>query len=92
MNNPQIEKLQKLLATNNLVGAEDLCRKAIHRNSNDVNMIALLGTILMKSGRLDEAERRLQRAIKLAPKFAKPYDDLAVLNLRRNEFWCEFDR
>ena len=86
MNNPQIEKLQKLLATNNLVGAEDLCRKAIHRNSNDVNMIALLGTILMKSGRLDEAERRLQRAIKLAPKFAKPYDDLAVLNLRRNEF------
>ena len=86
MNNPQFKKLQKMLASNNLRGAENLCRKAIRRNRNDVRMIALLGAILLKAGQLGEAERCLRRAIELAPNFAKPYDDLAVLHMRRNEF------
>lgn len=86
MSDPQLRKFQKLLAANNLRGAENLCRKAIQRNSNDVNMIALLGAVLLKSGRLDEAERQLRLAIRLAPSFAKPHEDLAILQLRRDDF------
>ena len=86
MKNPQLKKLQKLLAANNLQGAENLCRKALARNRNDVMMISLLGAVLLKSGRLDEADRHLRRAIELGPKLAKPHEDLAVLRLRRNDF------
>jgi tetratricopeptide (TPR) repeat protein len=86
MNNPQMEKLQQLLAANNLQGAAEVCRSAIDRNGSDVNMVALLGAVLLKDGQLDEAERRLRDAIRLAPKFAKAYDDLGVLLLRRDDF------
>ena len=86
MNNPQFKKLQKMLASQDLRGAENLCRKAIQRNRNDVNMIAVLGAIYLQTGRIDEAERALRRAIGLAPGFAKPYDDLAAIHMRRNEF------
>jgi tetratricopeptide (TPR) repeat protein len=86
MINPEIKKIQKLLATNDLRGAENLCRNAVQRNSYDVNMIALLGALLLKSGQLNEASRNLRRAIELAPTFAKPHEDLAVVHLRRDEF------
>jgi len=86
MTNPQMEKLQQFLAANNLQGAAEVCRSAIDRDGNDVNMIALLGAVLLKDGQLDEAERRLRDAIKLAPKFAKAHDDLGVLLLQRDDF------
>ena len=80
------QKIEKLLESNDLRGAEDLCRNAILRNRKDVNMIGILGAILLKSGRLDEAERQLRLAIKLAPEFAKPHDDLAGLYMRRKDY------
>ncbi len=86
MINPEIKKIQKLLTANNLRGAEKLCRNAVRRNSYDVNMIALLGAVLLKSGQLNEASHNLRRAIELAPTFAKPHEDLAVVHLRRDEF------
>ncbi|MGD9020563.1 MAG: sulfotransferase [Lysobacterales bacterium] len=86
MNNPNLQKLQKLLANNDLRGAEGFCRKAIQRDRKDVKMIALLGSILVKTGRPEEAERLLRKAIAMAPSFAKPYDDLGALYIRQNQF------
>lgn len=86
MNNPQLQKLQKLLAANDLRGAEKFCRKAIQRDRKDIKMLALLGSILLKTGQLEEAERRLRQVITIAPSFAKPYDDLGALYVRKNQF------
>jgi len=46
-------------------------------------MTALLGVILLKSRRPDEAEQCLREAIKLAPNFAKPHEDLGRLLVER---------
>ena len=59
--------------------AEALCREAIQSNADDVNMVALLGAILLKTRCLEEAETQLRLAIKLAPGFAKPHEDLGRL-------------
>lgn len=65
--------------------AESLCRSAIGRNPNDINMVALLGATLLKSRNTTEAEKYLRQAIKLAPTFAKPYEDLGHLLLERGQ-------
>jgi tetratricopeptide (TPR) repeat protein len=61
--------------------AEAICRTAVSRNAEDINMVALLGATLLKSRKLAEAERYLRQAIKLAPSFAKPHEDLGHLLL-----------
>jgi tetratricopeptide (TPR) repeat protein len=62
--------------------AEALCRAAVARNAEDVNMIALLGATLLKARKLGEAETYLRQSIQLAPNFAKPYSDLGLLLLQ----------
>jgi tetratricopeptide (TPR) repeat protein len=64
--------------------AEALCRDAVERNPRDVNIIALLGVILLKSRRPEEAEQCLRDAIKLAPNFAKPHEDLGRLLIEQS--------
>jgi tetratricopeptide (TPR) repeat protein len=59
--------------------AESICRDAIERNPEDINMIALLGASLLKSGQMADAEMFLWQAIQLAPSFAKPHEDLGYL-------------
>jgi tetratricopeptide (TPR) repeat protein len=56
-----------------------ICREAVDRNPEDINMVALLGATLMKIRRVEEAEKILRRAIDLAPSFAKPHEDLGRL-------------
>jgi tetratricopeptide (TPR) repeat protein len=62
--------------------AETLCRAAVARNADDVNMTALLGATLLKARKLGEAEKWLRHSIQLAPNFAKPYSDLGLLLLQ----------
>ena len=61
--------------------AERVCREAVERNSKDVNMLGLLGAVLVKMRRLDEAEQVLRRTVRLAPTFAKPHEDLGFVLL-----------
>jgi tetratricopeptide (TPR) repeat protein len=65
--------------------AEAICRSGIARNSDDVNMVALLGAIQLKSRRIPEAEKHLRQAIRLAPTFAKPHEDLGLLLLDKGQ-------
>ena len=69
----------ELLNARNPEKAVSVCRQAIEQNSKDVNMVALLGAIYLKMRRYKEAELQLRAAIKLAPSFAKPYEDLGHL-------------
>lgn len=59
--------------------AEAICRAAVERNDQDVNMTALLGATLFKARKIKEAERWLRHTMKIAPKFAKPWSDLGQL-------------
>jgi tetratricopeptide (TPR) repeat protein len=59
--------------------AEAICRAAVERNDQDVNMTALLGATLFKARKIKEAERWLRHSTEIAPKFAKPWSDLGQL-------------
>jgi tetratricopeptide (TPR) repeat protein len=65
--------------------AEAICRSAVERNPDDINMVALLGAILLKGKRTAAAEKYLRQAIRLAPSFAKPHEDLGHLLVERGE-------
>jgi tetratricopeptide (TPR) repeat protein len=67
--------------------AAALCRHAIIRDSGDVNIIALLGTILLRTNKNEEALEILQRAVDIAPGFPKAQEDLGtvLLNMKRHE-------
>ncbi len=69
----------ELINSGRIQQAEELCRAAVARNGQDVNMTALLGATLFKAGKNQEAEKYLRISIGLAPNFAKPYSDLGHL-------------
>lgn len=77
----------RLLNGGDAEGAIAVCREALAEDPDDINFTALMGAVLLKARRLDEAEQQLRRAIALAPSFAKPHEDLGLLLLqrRRNE-------
>ncbi|MBT6123754.1 MAG: tetratricopeptide repeat protein, partial [Halieaceae bacterium] len=65
--------------------AESVCLQALETDPSDVNFIALLGTSLMRQGKLNEAEQTLRRVVKIAPGFPRAQEDLgtALLNLKK---------
>ena len=77
----------ELINAGNPRSAEAVCREAVERNPKDVNMLGLLGAVLVKMRRLEEAEQVLKRTVRLAPTFAKPHEDLGfvLLELERYE-------
>jgi len=77
----------RLLNGGDAEGAIAVCREALAEDPDDINFTALMGAVLLKARRLDEAEEQLRRAIALAPSFAKPHEDLGLLLLqqRRSE-------
>lgn len=75
-----------LVAGNNLLAAEAACRQALRLDAKDINNLALLGAILLKQNRIEEAEALLLESIELAPGFATPHQDLAILYINRKDF------
>ena len=76
----------ELINAGNPRAAEAVCREAIERNPKDVNMLGMLGAVLVKMRRLDEAEQVLKRTVHLAPTFAKPHEDLGFVLLELERF------
>lgn len=81
----KFNKVLSLIDQGQLTLAEGQCRQAIKDNSKDVNMLALLGAILLKGHKRDEAEEFLLSAIDKAPTFAKPHEDLGQLYFQRGD-------
>ncbi|NKB36463.1 MAG: tetratricopeptide repeat protein [Gammaproteobacteria bacterium] len=82
----QFNEVIELLNIGNIQLAEKKCREAIDTHPDDETMLGLLGAILFKSDRLDEAEQCLRKTIALAPSFAKPHEDLGLLLFRKGDF------
>jgi tetratricopeptide (TPR) repeat protein len=69
----------ELINSGRIDQAEAICRAAVERNQEDVNMTGLLGATLFKMRQFEEAERWLRHTMRLAPNFAKPWSDLGQL-------------
>ena len=69
----------RLIAEGDLGKSEARCRAALEGYPRDVNMMGLLGALLVKMDRREEAEATLRDVIAAAPTFAKPHEDLGIL-------------
>ena len=80
-----VQDLFRIVESGNYQLAEKECAALRRRHSDDVNIVALHGALLLKLGRVDDAKTSLSKAIELEPRFAKPYEDLGRLHLRQGE-------
>ncbi len=80
-----LNEVVRLMQGGQADAAELKCRDALARWEDDVNLVAMLGAILASKGETEQAEKQLRLAIKLEPEFAKPYEDLGGLHLRRDD-------
>ena len=96
MSNPQFREIEKLLASNDLRGAEDLCRNAIQHVTvvRRKHCLVRLGAILLKSGRFEVGRQfccPAKQRFRLRIIFAAHVETCEVVMWFR-EFWCKFDR
>ena len=77
----------ELISLGQVGKAEEICKDAVNQSPTDVSMMGLLGAILIKMNKNEEAEIYLRKTIDLAPTFAKPHEDLGqvLLALKRPE-------
>ena len=80
-----IEDVFRLINSGRLEQAEQLCDSLLIEHPQDVNIIGLRGAILLKLGRMNDAQQALENAIAIEPKFAKAHEDLGRLFLIRRE-------
>jgi tetratricopeptide (TPR) repeat protein len=74
----------ELINSGQLAAAEHICENTISQHPNDPNITGLLGSLLIKMKKFEEAEKYLNRTVELAPTFAKPHEDLGFLLLELN--------
>ena len=81
----RFNEIMELVERGEYEHAEGLCSALLQKYPNDVNVLGLRGAVLIKLNRPEDAEKPLRQAIRLAPTFAKPYEDLgrALLELGR---------
>jgi len=60
--------------------AESLCRNFLVTNASSVPHIQLLGHALVRQDRLEEAREHIEFALKIAPDYARLYEDLGNLH------------
>ena len=72
----RFNEIMDLVERGEYAHAEGLCRALLQKHPGDVNVLGLRGAVLVKLNRLEEAEKALRQTIRLAPTFAKPYEDL----------------
>ncbi len=80
-----LDDLFRLINSGQVQHAESQCRAYLKQRPDDINLLALLGAIYVKLGRLEEARPVLEKAIELEPGFAKPREDLGALHLRQDD-------
>jgi tetratricopeptide (TPR) repeat protein len=78
-------RVSRFLDGGQLDQAEQFCREVIETESENINMLGVLGAILLKQKKINEAKKYLKRTIDLAPTFAKPHEDLGTLYLGANK-------
>lgn len=71
--------------------AESVCRRTLELSADHAYAHKGLGLCLAKRGRIDEAERALERAMALKPKWFDPYWDLSVSLVAAGRFSAVID-
>lgn len=72
----RFNEIMELVERGEFAHADGLSLALLQKHPRDVNVLGLRGAILVKLNRLEEAERALRQTVRLAPTFAKPYEDL----------------
>ena len=81
----RFDRVLEMISAQEFAAAEALCRELLQKTPEDVNILGLRGAVLIKLNRLDEAETVLRRALRLAPTFAKPHEDLGIALLDKGD-------
>jgi len=67
---------------NKFIESELLCRKVLNKNINHFPSLNLIGILLIKKGKLQDARKALEKAIKINPKYIFAHYNMGnVLNL-----------
>ena len=80
-----VNDIFRLINSGQVEIAKSRCRSYLDKNPDDINVLGLLGAILLKLGRSDDARPILEKTIGLEPNFAKPHEDLGMLYLQAGE-------
>jgi len=80
-----IDGIFRLIKSGQFGPAEEYCLSYLEQSPDDVNVLGLLGAILLKLGRPEDAKPVLEKTIRLEPEFAKPYEDLGFMHLKAGE-------
>jgi tetratricopeptide (TPR) repeat protein len=73
------------LQSGEIESAESVCTELLNEHPDDANFLCLSARVLVKLGRFDEADVRLERAQSLYPKFARPYEARGELLMAKGE-------
>jgi tetratricopeptide (TPR) repeat protein len=76
-----VNDIFRLINSGQVEHAKSKCRAYLENHPDDINVLGLLGAILLKLGRSDDAKPILEKTIRLEPNFAKPHEDLGMLFL-----------
>lgn len=84
-NKDPMERAFRFINAGQMDRAEQFCRQVIEEEPENINVLGMLGAILLKQHKTDEAETILLRTISMAPTFAKPHEDLGMLYMSQNQ-------
>jgi tetratricopeptide (TPR) repeat protein len=81
-----IASIREAMAGNNYIEALNLSEEASQKYPEQTGFVQLIGENQLKLGRVEEAKRSFQRAIKLDPKEVKPHVSLADLYFEQGKY------
>ena len=81
-----IASIREAMAGNDYIEALNLSEEASEKYPEQTGFVHLIGENQLKLGRVEEAKRSFQRAIKLDPKEVKPHVSLADLYFEQGKF------
>ena len=70
----RFQEAQRLLQGGEAAPAEAICADVLSGQPNDANFLCLSARALVKLGRYEEADERIERATALYPSFARPHE------------------
>ena len=70
----QFQQAQRFFQSGEAESAEAICAELLDRHPADANFLCLSARALVKLGRFDEANARIEHALAIYPEFARPHE------------------
>ena len=77
----RFQQAQTFLQTGEAESAEAVCAALLDQHPEDANVLCLSARALVKLGRFDEANARIEHALSIYPAFARPHEVRGELSL-----------